>query len=104
MEVAVLAHERGAERGHQSLRVAAGGEVRRRQLAGLVDLLLAVEQLRQLRQQRFRVGGRLRLRQPRRRDVQEAVEVDARGGVEHAAQRARATASGAAPARRRWRT
>ena len=45
-----------------------------------------------------------RLREPRRRHVQEPVEVDARRRVEHAAQQLDATASGAAPARRRSRT
>ena len=41
VEVAVLAHQARAERGDEPGRVAAGAEVRRDELRGLVDLLLA---------------------------------------------------------------
>ena len=63
----------------------ASGEVRGSELARLVDVLLAVEEARQLGQQRLRVGLRVRLRQARGRHVEEAIEVDAHRGVQHAA-------------------
>ena len=45
VEVAVLAQQARAERRDEPVRVAARAEVRRDELAGLVDLLLAVEQV-----------------------------------------------------------
>ena len=45
VEVPVLAQQACAERRDQAVRVAARAEVRRDELPGLVDLLLAVEQV-----------------------------------------------------------
>src|SRR5205814_2987797 len=86
VEVAVLAEQRLAERGLELPRLAPSGEVARDQLARLVHLLLLVEKRREGVEQLLRVGGAVRLRKPRRRDVEEAVEVDAHRGVERAAQ------------------
>ncbi len=62
VEVPVLAQEARAERGDEPIRVAACAEVGGGELPGLVDVLLAVEQRRQLGQQRLRVGVRLEAR------------------------------------------
>jgi hypothetical protein len=47
VEVAVLAHQRGAERGDEPARVAAGAQERGDKLARFGDLLLTVEQARE---------------------------------------------------------
>jgi hypothetical protein len=89
VEVAVLAHESGAERGDELARVPAGVEEGGDELSGFCDLLLAVEQARKLSQQRVRVGVGVGGRQSRRRHIQEAVEMDAHRSVEHAAEELR---------------
>src|SRR5690242_21819174 len=67
VEVPVLARERRAERGDEAVRLAAGAEERRDELPGLVHLLLAVEQPRQLVEQGVRARPRVRLRSEERR-------------------------------------
>ena len=56
VEVAVLAHERGAERGDEPARIAAGAQERGDELPGLGDLLLTVKQPEEFLQQHVRVG------------------------------------------------
>ena len=55
VEVAVFADERRAERGNEPTAITACAEVRGDELSGRIDLLLAVEQARELLQQRSRV-------------------------------------------------
>ncbi len=85
VEVAVLAQQRGAERSSEAVGIAAGAEERRDERAGLLDLLLPVEEHGQVGEQRGRVDVRLWLWQPSCGDVEEAVEVDAHRRVEHSA-------------------
>ena len=60
VEVAILAQQRLAERGEQAIFVAAIGEVAGDQLAGLVDLLLAIQQRREVAQDGVRAACRQR--------------------------------------------
>ena len=84
VEVAVLAQQASAERRDQRVGISRG-EVGGDELPGLVDVLLAVEQTGKVREQRTL----LRLGQPCRRHIQEAVEVHAHRRVEHAAHQLR---------------
>ena len=81
--------EGAAECGDELLGLSAAVEERHCEPGGVVDLLLAVEHVRQPREQLVRVVGRLGNRQPRRGNAQESVEVDTHGGVEHTAQELR---------------
>src|SRR5262245_53118163 len=80
VEVAVLTEERMTERGLELGRVPAGREVGGDELAGLVHLLLAVEEVVQLGEDFVRVARATRLGEPSRGDVEEAIEVDAHRG------------------------
>src|SRR5262249_8050788 len=79
-----------AERGKESAVTTARGEVARDQRAGLVDLLLAVQQQKEIAQQRFWPlavePSAIGLRDRSSRDVEEAIQVDAHRGIEDAAQ------------------
>ena len=86
VEVAVLADKCTAERRDELGRVPTGAEEGSRKLAGLGDLLLAVEQVRQLLQQRLCVRIGVGGREPRCGDIEKPIEMDAHRRIEHTAE------------------
>ena len=98
VEVAIFARQRLAERRQQPRFVAAGGQVARDELAGLVDLLLAVEQRQELGQDRRRA-----VRRSARPSAGARAACSGSDRGTRSSPRRRRRAAAAARARRAWR-